>query len=247
MTWLDPNKHTRRLALRIAIFIHCMGITPLSFDHRNAREYLADLNRQYESAIASLGKEAARIGRVTGRRLIRQQGLATAARDILGPSFFQCGPRSRTKGRRDPGPAVVPANFNCLTHEPSPAIVRGRDVGISMPTASEAWNCHRKLRHVNFLTAMLHASSLNDSDIVIYPCRVCGGLHVGHPPLRTRLAKISERLKKNSEQLKNIERQRSELLRIEQQLLTNQRLLQAKCEEEGFGFRDPEMPGGVES
>lgn len=42
-------------------------------------------------------------------------------------------------------------------------------------------SCLRKLRHTNYLTALLHASCLaNDGRLVIYPCGLCGGLHVGH-------------------------------------------------------------------
>jgi hypothetical protein len=41
-------------------------------------------------------------------------------------------------------------------------------------------NCRRKLRHTNFLTALMHADRLGDDDLRIYPCSMCQGLYVGH-------------------------------------------------------------------
>jgi hypothetical protein len=42
-------------------------------------------------------------------------------------------------------------------------------------------SCLRKLRHLDYLSALQHATRLNDDgSLVIYPCPVCGGLHVGH-------------------------------------------------------------------
>jgi hypothetical protein len=40
--------------------------------------------------------------------------------------------------------------------------------------------CRRKLRHENYLSAMHHAMQLSQEDIVIYPCGICNGLHLGH-------------------------------------------------------------------
>ena len=44
--------------------------------------------------------------------------------------------------------------------------------------------CHRKLRHVDYLTALLHARAIPTENLVIYPCIVCDGLHVGHDKIR---------------------------------------------------------------
>ena len=40
--------------------------------------------------------------------------------------------------------------------------------------------CQRKFRHENYLTALHHAMQLAKNDIVIYPCGICDGLHLGH-------------------------------------------------------------------
>jgi hypothetical protein len=40
--------------------------------------------------------------------------------------------------------------------------------------------CKRKFRHENYLTALHHAMQLSKNDIVIYPCGICNGLHLGH-------------------------------------------------------------------
>ena len=47
------------------------------------------------------------------------------------------------------------------------------------------WNCRRKLCHPDYLSALMHARRLNDDELIIYPCRICHHLHIGHmkPPL----------------------------------------------------------------
>jgi hypothetical protein len=46
-------------------------------------------------------------------------------------------------------------------------------------------NCRRKLCHPHYLSALLHARRLQDDTLLIYPCRFCHYLHIGHmkPPL----------------------------------------------------------------
>ena len=42
-------------------------------------------------------------------------------------------------------------------------------------------SCLRKCRHSDYLSALQHAARLgDDGDLVIYPCALCAGLHVGH-------------------------------------------------------------------
>ena len=51
-------------------------------------------------------------------------------------------------------------------------------------------SCRRKLRHTDYLSALLHARSLHDDRMVIYPCEFCHGIHLGHTRLyRDELAK----------------------------------------------------------
>lgn len=41
--------------------------------------------------------------------------------------------------------------------------------------------CHRKVRHPNFLTAIIHASQLKQRfDLSTYVCTFCGCIHVGN-------------------------------------------------------------------
>jgi hypothetical protein len=44
--------------------------------------------------------------------------------------------------------------------------------------------CRRKLCHRDYLSALRHAQALAESNISIYPCSICKGLHVGHDRLR---------------------------------------------------------------
>lgn len=48
-------------------------------------------------------------------------------------------------------------------------------------SSSEFFQCRRKRRHIDYLSALKHAATLDRGDIVVvYPCKHCGGLHVGH-------------------------------------------------------------------
>ncbi len=68
---------------------------------------------------------------------------------------------------------------------------------------TEEQKCHRKLRHTNYPTALMHARSLGVDAMDIYPCDLCGGLHLGHTTLkyaahckREHKAKISRLISK---------------------------------------------------
>jgi uncharacterized small protein (DUF1192 family) len=64
--------------------------------------------------------------------------------------------------------------------------------------------CQHKLRHLDSLAAMKHARELASGDLLIYPCPVCDGLHVGHEigkgpakkakQIRSRLVEIEKRI-----------------------------------------------------
>jgi len=49
---------------------------------------------------------------------------------------------------------------------------------------TEEEKCRRKLRHIDYLSALMHARALGDANLVIYPCPVCRGMHVGHDKVR---------------------------------------------------------------
>lgn len=63
---------------------------------------------------------------------------------------------------------------------------------------SRQWNCLRKLRHTNYLSAIQHAAHLpNNENISIYSCPTCGAWHLGNNRLvRTekRIARARERM-----------------------------------------------------
>jgi hypothetical protein len=85
----------------------------------------------------------------------------------------------------------------------------------------EVWNCRRKLRHTNFLTALMHARLLQDDDLRIYPCSVCQGLHVGHDPERRARERrqIILELRSLERRLQELERERVRLLARHSQLV----------------------------
>ena len=57
-------------------------------------------------------------------------------------------------------------------------------------------SCLRKRRHIDYLSALRHAATLDrKSTVVVYPCDYCGGLHVGH---QTRTSERKARRKRNS-------------------------------------------------
>lgn len=53
-----------------------------------------------------------------------------------------------------------------------------------MERTDEYLSCLRKRRHIDYLSALRHAATLDrNSTAVVYPCDYCGGLHVGHQTL----------------------------------------------------------------
>ncbi len=73
--------------------------------------------------------------------------------------------------------------------------------------------CLRKLRHIDYLSALLHAERVpRNETVVIYPCEYCGGLHVGHsvmaPPknreLLRKLARTEQRIARAAKRLKSL-------------------------------------------
>jgi len=84
--------------------------------------------------------------------------------------------------------------------------------------------CQRKFRHENYLSALHHAMQLSKNDIVIYPCGICDGLHLGHgfarhaahcqrerdrliAPLNNKLDIVREMLIKQEATIKRLEKE----------------------------------------
>lgn len=89
--------------------------------------------------------------------------------------------------------------------------------------------CRRKFRHEHYLTALHHAQQLGDANIVIYPCGICLGLHLGHAiPRHThhcereqerRIASLQKRIAKREAMLREQERMLLELKKQLDQLM----------------------------
>jgi hypothetical protein len=88
--------------------------------------------------------------------------------------------------------------------------------------STDRWNCRRKLCHPHYLSALLHARRLQDDTLLIYPCRFCHNLHIGHmkPPL-TPYQKKKLRLERK------IYQARQQLAQLRQNL---QRLLEQEAQ-----------------
>src|SRR5664279_2046777 len=91
--------------------------------------------------------------------------------------------------------------------------------------------CQRKFKHENYLTALHHAIQLSKNHIVIYPCGISDGLHLGHgfarhaahcnrerdrliAPLNKELAIVRQMIRQQESTIKQLE-ERIETLQIE--------------------------------
>ncbi len=87
----------------------------------------------------------------------------------------------------------------------------------------ERETCLRKIRHYHYLSALLHARLLRqDKDLVIYPCRICRHLHIGHLPKRMRpkrpIVPTCPHEKKKVRMLLKIARVQQQLAQLQQNL-----------------------------
>ena len=189
----------RRLVWRLSLYIHALGGIPSPYAGQPLATYADELQRQYQRVREELGPEVSRAARIAWRAAIRKHGLVKAA------SEFACSGGS------------VPDNLPGTVDEPkrqySPksrheALNGGGSA--SEGSRRELSNCRRKLRHTNFLTALLHARLLQDEDLRIYPCPLCQGLHVGHDPGRRarERRRITYQLRSLDRRLQELERER---------------------------------------
>jgi hypothetical protein len=91
-------------------------------------------------------------------------------------------------------------------------------------------NCRRKLRHTNFLTALMHAHRLNDDDLRIYPCAVCKGLDVGHDPKAPKHKRLIRELRSLERLLQELESERVRLLARQSELVAERDRIMHKQE-----------------
>lgn len=80
----------------------------------------------------------------------------------------------------------------------------------------ERWNCRRKLCHPHYLSALLHARKLGDDNLLIYPCRICHCLHIGHmkqhTPHQMKKLQLERRIFQARQQLAQLRRNLQKLL-----------------------------------
>jgi hypothetical protein len=138
--------------MRFALYIKTLGEHPVPLQHNSYRDYAVALQQQYEQLRIQLGSEMADQARRSARREIKKLTLSLAAQGLVPP---------------------VPPT--------PPKLRRAKTTG---PYSHDKWNCRRKLAHSNFLSALHHAHQLSngrgESNLRIYPCLVCEGIHIGH-------------------------------------------------------------------
>jgi hypothetical protein len=199
----------RRLAWRLSVYIHALGGVPSPYTGQPFTKYFEQLQQQYQKLREELGPEASRAARIAGRAAIRKHGLAKAA------SEFACsgGSTDNLRGTVDePKQQDPPKTRQETSNAAGPA---------SEASRRELSNCRRKLRHTNFLTALMHADRLGDDDLHIYPCPLCQGLHVGHDPERRAREhrRIIHELRSLERRLQELERERVRLLARQSKLV----------------------------
>jgi hypothetical protein len=193
----------RRQAWRLSVYIHALGGVPSPYTGQPFTKYVEELQQQYQRLWDELGSESSRVARIAGRAAIKKHGLAKAA------SEFSCSGGSASDNLR--GAVDGPKQ-----QDPPESRQETLNGGGSASEVSrrELSNCRRKLRHTNFLTALLHARLLRDEDLRIYPCPLCQGLHVGHDPERRarKRRRIIHELRSLERLLQELERERVRLL-----------------------------------
>jgi hypothetical protein len=202
----------RRLTWRISVYIHALGGVPSPYTGQSFTKYFEQLQQQYRRLREDLGPEASRAARIDGRAAIRKHGLTKAASELACsggtiPDSLR-GTVDEPKQKEPPKSRQETLNEGGSASEASPR---------------ELSNCRRKLRHTNFLTALMHADRLGDDDLHIYPCPLCQGLHVGHDP--EQRARERRRLIR---ELRTLERRLQELEREHVRLLARQSELVAE-------------------
>jgi hypothetical protein len=200
-----PSRN-RRLVWRLSLYINALGGTPIPSTGQPLPTYAEELQRQYQRLREERRPEVSRAARIVGRTAIRKHGLRAAA------SKLACPGRSDLEDHR--GTIDELKQQDSLESRQETSNVAGPASEVSR---RDLLNCRRKLRHTNFLTALMHAARLDDDDLRVYPCGVCKGLHVGHDPGR----RARER-RRTIHELQSLERRLQELERERVRLLARQ-------------------------
>lgn len=205
----------RTCAMWEVAYLRVSGTIPVPFKHLRFRDYAADLQRQRTAVQQDLTPAEISVLRQRTRGIVRKLGLETVTAGYV--------------------PARVPS---LIAADSDSKVAPGR------PSNSSVKRCRRKIRHGDYLSASLHASSIDDgAGLRIYPCSTCDGLHVGHDEYHFGLKRIAEA----ERQLTVLDLQRSRLQQRLNALLANQEgLLRAQRHDEAGIHLDVEAdtPGG---
>jgi hypothetical protein len=157
--------------MRLALYIKTLGAEPVPLQHNSYRDYAVALQRQYEQLRIQLGSEKADQARRSARREIKKLTLSLAAQGLVAPVPPTPPKPRRAKTSAPCSPAPAP---HAAAQMPAQTV----------PNSHDKWNCRRKLAHSNFLSALHHAHQLSklrgETNLRIYPCLVCNGIHIGH-------------------------------------------------------------------
>jgi hypothetical protein len=154
------------LVWRLSLYINALGGIPNPYAGQPFPKYVEELQQQYQRIKETLGLEASRAARIAGRAAIRKHGLAkTASEFACSGGLTQDNLRGTVDGPKQQDP---PKSRQETSNVAGP---------VSEVSHRELSNCRRKLRHTNFLTALMHADRLSDDDLHIYPAlyaKACG-------------------------------------------------------------------------
>ncbi len=216
---MSKMKHPMHTAMRFGVYIRCLGAEPLRLERRTYRAYAIALQRQYDELRRTVDPATARQAKSAGRALIRQHTFRAAAGDL-----FPAQPSRPAKVHLPEVPAdevLAVSEFDGQSWDTSRNTenTEGSTMEPALPKPKDMWNCRRKIRHSDYLSAMKHASRFAKENLDIYPCIVCGGMHVGHDPSSD---KVQERKKARREL--NLIAKRLEVLNREKRQLEEQKL-----------------------
>jgi hypothetical protein len=214
------SKH-RRLALRFCIYIKALGAVPLAYQGQSVEAYAIVLQKQYENLRHECGAEASRAALIAGRAKIKEKGFAEIAAEF---PFAVPPTRKKRRGPKTPTDSRP-------TEQSAPATSRN---GSERLRKGELYNCRRKFRHINYLSALLHARRLHDDDLHIYGCDICDGLHVGHDASASarRRRRITKQLVALQTKIEELDRERTQLRRQQLQLRSELTCVLEECHEE---------------
>jgi hypothetical protein len=182
------NRNTKHKSLKLQAMwliahLRSVGAEPLPFNPRGYRAYVADLQRQYETIRDAMEKDAGRLARIAARALVREKTLKGISAGIL-PGASNVAAK-QDYGKRYPLRVRAQIAIQNQVRQPLPASPEP-----PCPTLRDIATCRRKLRHLDYLSALLHLVRLGGSYMHAYPCPVCFGIHVGHLPGRKRLRQV---------------------------------------------------------